>query len=545
MVRNMMVAAAAVALSASAAAIPPIIAPAAAPPKLLLVISVDMLAADLFDEYRPQFTGGFARLARGTVFRNGYQSHAATETCPGHATMLTGNRPARSGIISNQWFDQSAARADKAIYCAEDERVPGSTSKKYKLSAEHSRGPTLGDLMKREWPASRNIAVGGKDRSAIMMAGRSADQLWFWSGNGFASGLEGAPVPGVVASTNAALATAIASAREPLEAPPFCAAKAQPIAVAGHAPVGAGNFARAAGDGSSFRATPEFDGAMLALAAGLIQEMKLGQGSIPDILSISLAASDYVGHYFGLGGQEMCLQLLSLDRDLGDFFALLDRNRIDYALALTADHGGEDLPERLRLKGVASAQRVDPALAAPEVGKRIAAKFGLTGPVLIGDVSGDIYIDRNLASADRSRAQAEAMRTYRAHPQVAAVFTSEELNRTPLARMPPDKWSLIERARASFDAARSGDFYVILNEHVTPIGHVTSSVATHGTPWDYDRRVPILFWRNGMAAATREEPVETVDLMPTLAAMLGISLAPGSVDGRCLPGIGGIACPPR
>src|SRR5438477_1266914 len=113
--------AAAAALFASQSA-----AQAPAPPKLLVVISIDQFSANLFDEYRPQFTGGFARLATGTVFRNGYQSHALTETCPGHSTMVTGDHPARTGIIANAWFDQSIARLDKSVYCAEDERVPGS-----------------------------------------------------------------------------------------------------------------------------------------------------------------------------------------------------------------------------------------------------------------------------------------------------------------------------------------------------------------------------------------------------------------------------------
>ena len=46
-----------------------------APPKLLVVISVDQFSANLFDEYRPHWTGGLARLSTGTVFHNGYQSH--------------------------------------------------------------------------------------------------------------------------------------------------------------------------------------------------------------------------------------------------------------------------------------------------------------------------------------------------------------------------------------------------------------------------------------------------------------------------------------
>src|SRR5438105_15051781 len=88
------------------------------PPKLLVVIAVDQFSADLFDEYRPQFTGGFARLASGTVFRNGYQSHAATETCPGHSTILTRAHPPRTGIIGNNWFEEELSRADNHADCA-------------------------------------------------------------------------------------------------------------------------------------------------------------------------------------------------------------------------------------------------------------------------------------------------------------------------------------------------------------------------------------------------------------------------------------------
>ncbi len=515
------------------------------PPKLLVVISVDQFSADLFDEYRSQFTGGLARLSTGTAFHNGYQSHAATETCPGHSTILTGDRPARNGIIANSWVDQSIARADKSVYCAEDERVPGSTSSEYKVSAVHLKVPTLGELMKRQWPASRNVAIGGKDRSAVMMAGHTADQIWYWDGKKFATDIAGVAVPRSVNATNVALTQAIAAPREALDPPSFCVARAKPITVEDLAPVGAGAFARAGGDFAAFRASPEFDGATLALSAALVREMKLGKGSAPDILSIGLAATDYVGHHFGPGGQEMCLQLLSLDRDLGDFFAFLDRSGIDYVVALTADHGAQDIPERLRLKGVASAQRVDPALAASVVGKAIAAKFGLAGPVLFGDVSGDITVSHALKPADQARVLAEAMRAYRAHPQVAAVFTRKQLEQTPLASTSPDRWSLVERARASFDPQRSGDLVVVLNEHVTPIGHVTSSVATHGTPWDYDRRVPILFWRAGMAGSAPEEAIETIDIMPTLAAIIGVDIAPGSIDGKCLRDVSSVACPTR
>ena len=62
------------------------------------------------------------------------------------------------------------------------------------------------------------------------------------------------------------------------------------------------------------------------------------------------------------------------------------------------------------------------------------------------------------------------------------------------------------------------------------------AVATHGSPWDYDRRVPILSWRAGFRGATVNTPADTVDIMPTLAALIDLPLAPGTVDGHCLDG---------
>jgi len=519
--------------------------PARPAPKLIVAISVDQFSADLWDEYRPMLGGGFARLAGGVAFRNGYQGHAATETCPGHSTILTGSRPSRTGIIANVWFDLSQARSDKAVYCAEDERVPGTSSINYTVSPMHLKVPTLGELMKRRDPASRNVAVAGKDRAAIMMGGQVPDQRWYWNGKVYVTDLKSAAVPKMLAAVNTSVAAAIARPQAPLVAPPFCTAKSRVVPIEGGGkPVGAGALARAAGDVRAFRASPEFDGATLALAASLFQEMQLGRGGATDLLSVGLSATDYVGHSYGTEGEEMCLQLFSLDRDLGDFFALLDRSGVDYAVVLTADHGGQDVPERLREQGVPNAARVDKALAASAVGKAIGTKLGLAGPVLIGESSfGDMYLDRALKPADRARALSTAVATYRAHPQVEAVFTSDQLRHTPSPTKSPDKWSLIERARASFDPDRSGDFIVLLKPRITPIADTTAYVATHGSPWDYDRRVPILFWRPGSAPAARGEAVETVDIMPTLAAMIGLPVQPGSIDGKCLTGIDGITCP--
>ena len=541
--------AAAAAVAVTPACAQPAVQANAAPgaPKLVVAIAIDQLSADLYDEYRPLLLGGIGRLSRGTVFRNGYQSHNATETCPGHSTIMTGSRPSRTGIIANYWFDLSQQRSDKTVYCVEDERVAGSSSTAYTVSPYHLRVPTLGELLKQVQPGSRNVAVAGKDRSAVLMAGNVADQRWYWDGKTFSTDLGRVFMPRSVTAAKTAIAQAIAQDRPALQMPAICQQKAKIVPLeGGSAPVGVHSFARKGGDIRNFRASPEFDGATLALAASLIEEMQLGRGSSTDIMSISLAGTDIVGHTYGTEGAETCLQLFSLDRDLGDFFRLLDSKGIDYTVVLTADHGGQDVPERRRLQGVPGAARVDAKLTAKDVGAAVGAQLGLKGPVLYGEGSfGDMYVDHALSPGDRAKAKAAAVAAFRAHPQVEAVFTNEQLAATPSPTSPPDQWSLIERTRASFDAERSGDFLVLLKRDVMPIADTTRYVATHGSPWDYDRRVPILFWRRGMAPSDRPEAIETADIMPTLAAGIGLAIDQSKIDGHCLENIAGIACPSR
>jgi hypothetical protein len=195
---------------------------------------------------------------------------------------------------------------------------------------------------------------------------------------------------------------------------------------------------------------------------------------------------------------------------------------------------------------VADAARIDPALTPRNVGTEVTKATGIAGPILANiGVTGDLYLDDHLKGAERQRALDAAIAVYRRHPQVAAVFSKAEIAATAVPTGDPTKWSVIERVRASFDPARSGDLYVVLKPNITPIGHAAGSVATHGSPWDYDRRVPILFWRKGMAAANHPEPVETTDIMPTLAATIGLAVDPGAVDGRCLSGVPGATCPNR
>jgi predicted AlkP superfamily pyrophosphatase or phosphodiesterase len=545
-------AATALALFATAAAaqtVPP-------PPKLLVVISVDQLSADLFAEYRAQWTGGFKRLSQGVVFPSGYQSHAATETCPGHSTILTGNRPARTGIIANSWIDQSiATREDKGVYCAEDvARGKSSRSRDYMPSPVHLMVPTLGDMMKADIPATRVVAVAGKDRAAIMMGGHKTDQIWFLRPTDYVSFAtlsdHTGPVPASVTRANAAIDAALARTMPGMKLSPFCATRSRAVAIGATKTIGAGRFARPARPDKTaerlFRASPESDAATISLAGDLAAEMKLGQGAATDVLIIGASATDIVGHSYGTEGSEMCLQLTALDAQLGALFARLDKARIDYAVVLTADHGGHDATERNNQNALPDDQRIAPTLSADAIGATIAAELGLAKPALVGaEPAGDVWLDATMPADKKPQALARAKALFLANRQVEAVFTAAEIEAAPAPQGPPESWSLIGRIKSSYYRGRSGDLYVALKPRVTPIPAAVAAnstyAATHGSPWDYDRRVPILFWRKGMAGFEQPNSVETVDIAPTLAAVIGLKVAPGEMDGRCLDLIAGAA----
>ncbi|RZL28264.1 MAG: alkaline phosphatase family protein [Sphingomonas sp.] len=504
---------------------------------MIVAISVDQFSADLFQQYRNHFTGGFARLLTGAVFPSGYQSHAATETCPGHSTILTGMRPTHTGIVANNWIDQSIVRPDKTVYCTEDETVPGTDHNNYVVSDKHLKVPTLGEMMKAARPATRVVSVAGKDRAAVMMGGHKVDELWWWDGKTYAT-YAGRAVPRAVQRGRDAVAALIAKPQEALPLPAFCQPLNRPITVAGTV-YGQGRFERAAGDLKAFRASPASDAAVFAIAAGLIQDMKLGQGQTTDIIDIGASATDYIGHSLGTQGTEMCIQMDQLDQTLASFFAALDSWNLDYEVVLTADHGAHDMTERQQQHAMPMDAHVSADASIKAVDAAVSAALGLKGPVLVG-AEGDVYLAKSLSPANRARVLAEAQKRFAAQPQVAAAFTKAQIAAQPLATTPPETWTLLERARASFDPQVSGDLLVLLKPRITTIESPGPGyVETHGSPWDYDRRVPILFWRRNMPGFEQPLSVETVDIAPTLAATIGLPVK--GLDGRCLdldPGAG-------
>ena len=255
-----------------------------------------------------------------------------------------------------------------------------------------------------------------------------------------------------------------------MAAPAWCGPRDRAVS-AGKLTIGTGRFVLEPDKPDLFRVSPRIDSATVDLANRLVDEMNLGQGAAPDVLSVSLSATDYIGHAVGNEGVEMCIQMAELDASIGRLLAHLDARGIDYAVMLSADHGGLDTPERHDQQALPSAVRVDKALSMAELGKAIAARTGLPAQgLLFGDGSfGDFTFSKALTPPQKSQAIAAWVAIASAHPQVAAVFTADELAKAPLPSGSPQDWSLRDRARASFYAGRSGDVVVLLDRAVVPI----------------------------------------------------------------------------
>ncbi len=519
--------------------------PTKARPKLVIVLSIDQFSAELMQTYGPELTGGIARLRKeGVFFTEAYHDHGFTETGPGHSVLLSGRFPANTGIIENRWIDRTTG---KLVYCVEDAsakalHAPGQAS----TSNARFLGEGLGDWLQAQVPGSRVFAVSGKDRAAILMAGRKpTGAFWFTGPAGFTSSTVYADhLPAWLLRYDRDLSERIATdswlwTKDPATPEGRTGSwtfgtqvlrnGALPRLIQGAGmPLDKGFEAR-------FRRSPFLDAVTLEAAEALLAGEKLGRGPGTDLLAISLSATDYIGHGYGILGTEMRDQIHRLDRGLGRLLDRLHRQHPGAWVVLTADHGGLDLPEVLGEQGFPVRRLLpEPFLAAlqAELRSTFKADRDLLAPA---PEPNTIYLNDAALKAtnlDRREVLKVAQAWLRARPEVADAFTAEELSATdPAATGSPRDSSLRVLLRRSFHPDRSGDILVAVKPFVVFGTPPTEYPTGHGTPNAYDRRVPLIFW-GPWKGGERREPVRTVDLAPTLARELG--LRPGPVDGKAL-----------
>ena len=518
-------------------------------PNLVIVISVDMLSGEIMDRYGAGLPGGLGRLEReGVFFENAFHDHAFTETGPGHSVLLSGRHPASTGIPENQWRDSATG---KTIYCVQDPSVVdiGEPSGKAGSSAVWFKGTTFGTWLKDQVPGSRVFAISGKDRASILMAGPKADGVyWFQDGFGFTTStayakalpdwltrfnkdlLNGlrdrslvwtpiSPTDGTTYPGHWMVGNYLITSRLPrlIQAPGF------PMRAKG------GYLLHETQDGSfwrRWRGSPFFDDATFDAAEALIRNEHLGEGQTTDLLALGLSATNVIEHAYGNSGPEMLDQIRRLDLRLGVFLDRVQAGGRTVVVVLSADHGGLDFAERLQDQGI-PARRLDADAWMKDLQSRVRKELHIDKDLLLAGndhFPNDIYFDPTVARqlGDRKKLVAKVENIVRSMPDIAAVASYEELAALPDRRFDdPRDESLLYRLKYSAAPGRIGEivfaFQPLIEMGPLP-GH---DPAQHGTAYDYDRRVPIIFW-GPWQGEHRWDPASTVDIAPTLAKELGI-----------------------
>lgn len=509
-----------------------------AAPSLIVTVVVDQLSANLFNQYRSQFTGGLKTLAdQGMVSINGYQTHGVTVTCAGHSTVLTGAHPARSGIPANDWLDTTTGQETYCLAAPQNTLAHGKNTDNGPVGPEQLSASTLGDWLKAVSPESRVYGVSGKDRGAITLAGHKGDgAFWLTDNFGFTTYVE----PGQSAQARLAPVAALNARmidRFTRQAPSWTYSNAACRRLEGQWTI-AGQTFDSKVPPANFRLdnSPILDELTIEGAIELMDSQQLGRRGVTDMLGVSLSATDRIGHSYGTQGPEMCEQMLRLDTALGVLMDKLSTIPGGAIVVLTADHGGSDFPERSAVEGYPHAGRVDRALQ-PRVNAALKARFGLDADPVMSSAGGFVIVDKDRKSLPeplRSQVLAAAIELLNAEPQVALAVARDELLAEPVPNsINPEDLNVRERLRLSAVAGRSPDILRAWQPGLTGQGRVGGAISSHGSPWDYDRRVPIVFWWPGAEGQERFLPMRTIDIAPTLANLIGVQ-PDGPIDGRCM-----------
>lgn len=536
---------AAVLLAAATIAPPASSAPKAlitTPPRLVIVVVIDQLRADHLRRFRTRFLaagrgrrpGGFRFLMeRGAYFPAARIDVTQALTAVGHATIATGAYPYRSGIVANEWFDRSRRRI---VYCTEDARhrvvsSGGAHAKQPRgTSPANLWGPTIGDAMKNAGYPSKVAAVALKDRAAILLGGRRADAaIWFdkyrwrWVTSTFYVGKRGLP-PWVARLNERHGKNVGRRVRFPVEGPG--------VGFSDDTPSRPARFVVKTGERGALH-SPLAPRLTTDAAIAAVDALSLGRDDHPDLLAVSYASLDMVGHQHGPNRREVEEQMVAIDRSLARLFAHAAR-RVKGGLqrtliVLTSDHGVSPAAPYLKARRT-PARALDHRQLAGLLSDRLTKRFGAVKgqPWIAHAAYFNIYLNPKALAAKNMRSgrvEAEVARGLRALPFVRDVVTRTEVAQR---KYPPGRDGV--QLRNAFAAARSGDVIAIAHPYVVP---TIKDRGVHGSGYAYDTTVPLLFAGAHVKAGIHATGAELIDIAPTIALFVG-SVPPALSEGRVL-----------
>ncbi len=507
-------------------------------PKLVVQITVDQLRADMPQSVRERLPEGGLRylLDQGVHYQNAHYRHANTETAVGHATLFTGALPAQHGIVANDWIDR---KTQAFVYNTEDKEhsILGSKPKPHQgVSPKNLLVPTIGDQLVDEGKG-RVFSVSGKDRGAILPGGHRGKAFWYSKSSGkfVTSTYYYQDYPQWVRQWNEkSLASQFsgnqwALSRESGEYK-HLAADDRPFEAD---LLGFGRtFPHSYGDSKYVPLlvglSPPIDELTIDFALNMINQELIGQKEGTDLLAISLSATDYVGHLYGSGSLESEDNLFRLDRQLAKLFTLIDqRVGLDNTLiVLSADHGAPRAPEAYVEQGLPAGRiALDYFKQENPLHEVLDRELG-KGQYTLSHSHPYLYLDfkEPVASEDQARVLQLVAQAAESIPGIhRAMIRSEMMNSN-------GSGSSIEQLIVNnFHAKRSGAIHLVQDKywflHSTDEAkkmHIESLAAIHGSPWEYDTHVPVIFAGFGLRSNSIERLVSPADISGTISKVLGI-----------------------
>jgi hypothetical protein len=308
--------------------------------------------------------------------------------------------------------------------------------------------------------------------------------------------------------------------------------------------------------------TPAANSYELDFAKALVENEKLGQGPVTDVLTVSLSANDILGHQMGPDSDDEKQMVLSLDKDIDGFFTWLDAKvgLGNVVVAFTADHGIAPIPAESAKLGVASA-RIDLDAFAVSINAALNKRFSpgmkkvylmptqelpyiQLDPRAFGKIA---ERDAEQAVADAIPAAIRALGAPMLPPNNSTIV--EGGRKYSDARLDPDPQLAFVRARVELAEGKipatefgrliahsytaNGDWYVMVVPTAYQMEYLNGIQTTHFSPWSYDRHVPLGFYGADFVQGYYREQVAPVDIAATLASLLGVN-APSASVGRVL-----------
>ncbi|HLG33240.1 MAG TPA: alkaline phosphatase PafA [Bacteroidia bacterium] len=500
-------------------------------PKLVVGIIVDQMRYDFLFRYRDKYSStGFRRMMEeGFLCSNVHYNYIPTYTGPGHASVYTGTTPSIHGIVSNEWFEHSAG---KTIYCVSDSTVTG-VGGKSKMSPRNILTTTITDELRiSSKMKSKVLGIALKDRGAILPAGHSANAA-YWidtTGNWITSSYYMQSLPQWVTDFNKRnLQNEYLSqpwkTLLPIETYTESTTDDTPYEEPFHTelkPVFPHNLpAIRTADADLLKRTPFGNTMTKEFALAAIRGEDLGHRDSTDFLCISFSSTDYVGHQFGIDAIETEDTYLRLDRDLSELLSFLDKwvGKDNLLVFLTSDHGAANNAAYLSAQNI-PAGVIDGEKIKKQLDALLDTLYG-KGKYISEMSSHSVTLNqKELTAKNLNRKSVEEMikKFLLSAPGIADAVTAAEL------LSEPDNKTQRAMLRAGMNLSRAADIYFILN-HQWMDYNITGT--THGSGYDYDTHVPLLFRGGKIPSGSSEQYHDITDIAPTICTYLNISMPSG------------------